>query len=358
MNGQGVISSKSKVLMIGPGRDVMGGISTVVNSYYELGLDSQVRLKYITSMEDGSYIKKMWIAIKAYLQFCSCVKDYDIVHIHMAAQASFKRKSLFIKKAHQAGKIIIIHSHAADFDDFYFKQSDDKKREEIKYIFSLSDKVITLSKEWGDFFGKYICEPDKIAVLHNTVILPNYKKIDYGDHNILFLGRLGDRKGTYDLLKVVPDILKVVPDVMFYIGGDGDVKQCREITERNDIAGHVQFLGWVRGEEKEVYLKKCSIFTLPSYHEGMPMSVLEAMSFGLATVTTNAGGIPQIIDNGMDGIRIEAGDIEALKQSLIKLLTEEEFKRQIGQNGYLKIIKCFNAQKNFSHLLRIYLNIN
>lgn len=357
MSKQGITDIKPKILMIGPGRDVMGGISTVVNSYYELGLGGQVELKYIASMEDGCTIKKLWVAIKAYIQFCSCLKDYDIVHIHMAAQASFIRKSLFIKKAYKTGRKIIIHSHAADFDEFFFKQSGEKKRANIRYIFSLANKVITLSEEWAEFFGKNVCSSDKIFVLHNAVILPDYQKIDYSDHNVLFFGRLGERKGTYDLMKVIPDIVKVIPDAMFYFGGDGDVEQCKGIAEKNGFGNHVKFLGWVRGADKEEYFKKCSTFTLPSYHEGMPMSVLEAMSYGLVVVSTNAGGIPQVIDNGVNGIRIEAGDNEALKKSLINLLLHPNNKEKMGKKGITTISHKFNARDNLNDLTKMYFEL-
>ena len=125
-----------KVLMVGPGRDVMGGISTVVNSYYELGLNKEVELRYVSSMEDGSKLKKLLVAFNSYMEFSRHIKEYDIVHVHMAAQASFTRKSIFIKKAKKAGKKIIIHQHSADFDDFYFRQSDAKKRKQIKKTFA------------------------------------------------------------------------------------------------------------------------------------------------------------------------------------------------------------------------------
>lgn len=122
--------SKQSVLMVGPGRTVKGGITTVVDSYYELGLNQKTNMKYIASMEDGSKLKKLLVAIISYVQFCMCVNQFDIVHVHMAAQASFSRKALFIKRAKKAGKKIILHQHAADFDDFFFNQSDEKK--EIK----------------------------------------------------------------------------------------------------------------------------------------------------------------------------------------------------------------------------------
>ena len=92
--------------MVGPGRGVKGGISTVVNSYYDLGLDKKVELRYIASMEDGNKLKKLLVAVRAYIKFCLILDSYDIVHVHMAAQASFIRKSLFIKRAYKRKKIL------------------------------------------------------------------------------------------------------------------------------------------------------------------------------------------------------------------------------------------------------------
>lgn len=351
-------NSDIKVLMIGPGRNVMGGISTVVNSYYNLGLDKRIKLRYIATMKDGSKIKKLSVAIKAYIQFKKCLKDFDIVHIHMAAQASFYRKSIFVQLAKKNGKKIIIHQHSADFDDFYLKQSNSVNQQKIKNIFSLADKVIVLSEEWAKFYADHICDVNKIIIIHNGVIMPIYKKTDYTDHNVLFLGRLGERKGSYDLINAIPNVLKRVPDAQFFLGGDGEIEETQRIINNNGLSEHVKILGWVRDSEKENYFKICSVFVLPSYHEGMPMSVLESMSYGLATISTNVGGIPQIIDNGIDGFRIDAGNIEELTASIVRLLTDVELKEAIGYNASNKIRNCFNANVLVNKLVRIYSEIS
>ena len=345
---------KPRVLMIGPGRNVRGGISTVVNTYYSVGLDQRVTLKYIATMEDGSKFKKFLIAIRAYLSFCRVVKDYDIVHVHMAAQASFSRKALFIKKAYKTGKRIIIHQHAADFDDFFFKQSSNKKKKKIKTIFSKADKVVVLSEEWAHFFMQNICNRDKVIILYNGVFLPKYRKEEYSDHKVLFLGKLGKRKGSYDLLEAIPEILKQVPDATFYFGGDGDIEQSKKISKTKNIEHHIQFLGWIGEEEKQQYLKEISVFVLPSYHEGMPMAVLEAMSYGMATVSTDVGGIPQIIEDGVNGILIGAGDIKALTETLVSLLCDAEKKRRLGQTAYLTINEKFNIEKEIEKVYQLY----
>jgi glycosyltransferase involved in cell wall biosynthesis len=349
---------KINVLMIGPARDVRGGITTVVNSYFDMGIEQRCNIRYIDTMKDGCNLKKFFVAIRAYIVFCLCVKKMDLVHVHMAAQMSYTRKKYFIKKAKKAGKKVIIHQHGGNFDHFYFNQSNDKRRNDIKEMFLLADKVIVLSEEWSDFFGKNICTPEKIIVLHNAVTVPAYEKTDYFDHNILFLGRLGKNKGAYDLLEVIPYLTEKYPDVRFYFGGDGDIKQCREIARQKNLQKYVRFLGWIRGAEKEELFKNCSIFVLPSYEEGMPMSVLEAMSYGLGVISTNVGGIPQLITNSINGLRFEAGDVQALVFCLDSLLSDCDKKKRLGKNARKTILNKFTSEKNIEEVMKIYSEIH
>lgn len=341
-----------KVLMIGAGRDVKGGVSTVVNQYYEAGLDNLVDLTYIPTMEDGSKIKKLLVAAKAYSSFCKVINDIDIVHIHMSHRASFYRKSRFIEKAASAGKKIIIHMHGSEFDVFYEKECNDKQKAYVKRIFSMVDIVIALSEEWKNKLS-VICNPGKIIVLHNAVILPDFERTDYSDKNILFLGRLGKRKGAYDLLEAIPGVLDVVPDAHLFLGGDGDMEEIKRIIEEKSLSGSVFYIGWVTGEKKDKMLRKCSVFTLPSYHEGMPMAILEAMSYGQIVVSTNVGGIPKVIDNDINGFLVTPGDIENLSQKLIIALTNPN-KNYIGSGARKTVFDKFNMKKNIRILTDIY----
>lgn len=104
--------------MIGPDRSVHGGISGVVNNYYEAGLDRKIDLCYIGTMVEGSKFRKLGQAAKAFCLFCIKLPCYDIVHVNMASDSSYYRKSLFIKAAKHAGKKIVIHQHGGDFETF------------------------------------------------------------------------------------------------------------------------------------------------------------------------------------------------------------------------------------------------
>ena len=117
-----------KVLMIGAGREVRGGVSSVVNSYYEAGLDKLCELTYLPTMKDGSKLKKLLVAVRARIRFERLVKETDILHVHMSSDNSFYRKAVFIRKAYREKKKIIIHMHGSTFDVFYKKRCNEKQK--------------------------------------------------------------------------------------------------------------------------------------------------------------------------------------------------------------------------------------
>lgn len=343
-----------KVLMIGAGRGVRGGVSSVVNSYYDAGLDKLCELTYLPTMEDGSKLKKLLVAAGARVRFERLVRENDILHVHMSADNSFYRKAVFIRKAHKEGKKIIIHMHGSTFDLFYKERCNDAQKQQVREIFAMADKVIALSEDWKEFLAEYICDGQKIVVIYNAVKIPEAYPKDYTNRKMLFLGILGQRKGTYDLIEVLPEIMGKYPDSHIYFGGDGEREQVEQLCVEKGIADHVTFLGWVRGAEKEKLLKECSIYVLPTYHEGMPMSILEAMSYGMAVVSTYVGGIPHIITDGENGLLCEAGDKVVLKDKLLKMLADESLREILGRNAYEMTARKFDVKENVKCVYGIY----
>ena len=344
-----------KVLMIGPGRSDKGGIATVVNQYYEANIDKKVELKYITTMHDGGKGKKLITAIGALMEFLVLVNSCEIIHIHMSSRASFYRKKVFVEIAKKRKKKVIIHVHGSEFDVFYNRECNSKEQEKIRNTFAMADRVIVLSAEWKNFF-ETICEKKKIYILHNAVVIPEYEKKSLNNHNILFLGRLGERKGIYDLLEAMPEVIKKISDVHLYYGGDGEIEKTQEYIEKLKIKNNCTYLGWIDGNEKNKMLKKCSVFVLPSYHEGMPMAILEAMSYGAIVVSTYTGGIPQVIEDGKNGYLFNAGDINGLQECLFEAL-ENNKKSEISLCSYQTVEENFNVEKNVDILCEWYKEI-
>ncbi len=343
-----------KVLMIGAGRDVRGGVSSVVNGYYEVGLDKKCELTYLPTMKDGSKLKKLLVAVWARIRFERLIRRCDILHVHMSADKSFYRKAIFIRRAYKEKKKIIIHMHGSTFDLFYRESCDDAQKKQVRDFFALADRVIALSEDWKAFLSENICDAGKIQVLYNAVKSPKPYDKDYGNRDMLFLGILGERKGVYDMIEILPEIFTRFPDAHLYLCGDGERESAERLCEEKGVSSHVTFLGWVRGAEKEKLLKQCSVYVLPSHHEGMPMSVLEAMSYGMAVVSTRIGGIPHLITDRENGLLHEPGDREALKNDLYVLLANESLREELGRRAAERIQKDFDMDKQADRLLELY----
>ena len=345
------------VLMVGPSRRANGGMTTVVNNYFETDLKNKVNLKYIDTTIDGNLLLILGYNFIAYIKilYSLLYKKVDIVHIHMASRGSFYRKSIIVKMSKWFNKKVIIHLHGASFAKFYEDECDLNKKKYVKEVFSLADKVIVLSVEWEKkILSWFNCN---VTVLENAVFVPDRNLYNNTSKNIVLLGRLNERKGTYDLISVVKDISKKFNDIKLLLAGDGDIVKLNNKIEELGIEEYVEVLGWIDHEKRENILRDTLIYVLPSYNEGMPMSVIEAMSYGIPTISTFVGGIPQLIDNNINGFLIQPGDKESLKNNIEILLANSELRDEMSLKAYEKINSKFNLKRKIENLSDIYENV-
>lgn len=340
-----------KVLMIGPDRSVHGGISGVVNNYYKAGLDQRVGLCYIGTMVEGSKWRKLFQAAKAFGCYLGKLPFYDIVHVNVAADASYYRKSIFIRVARLFGKKIVIHQHGGDFESFYDKNGTKKRRRDIRKVFGMADEFLVLAPAWKTFFGKILPE-EKITVLPNAINIPKEVEKSYGQHKLLFLGRLCREKGIRELLSCMPGLQEKYPDIKLYLGGIWEDPSLQE--EASKCGSCVEWLGWVDGEKKAQYLKECDVFVLPTYFEGQPVALLEAMAASCAPVVSETGGIPMMITGEENGIFIQPRDACSLEEGLDRVLADEALCRRLGKAARARVEKDFSLEDNMNKLLEIY----
>ena len=307
--------NKIKVLMLGPARSVKGGMTTVVDGYFNAGLEKKVKLHYIETVNDKNNLSKTFKMINGFFKFIFYVFWCDIIHIHMASRMSTYRKGIYVRIGKFLRKKVVIHIHGAEYKIFYGEEANKKQQKYVTKTLSLADKIIVLSEEWKDYF-ETLTDKNKIIVLYNAIIIPNNFTKDLNNKNILFLGRIGKRKGIYDLLEVIKELSKKYSDIKLYVGGDGEVNQLKEFIKKLNLESIVEYIGWTSGEKKDMYLKKSSIYILPSYNEGMPMSVLEGMAYKNVTISTYVGGIPKVINDSYNGLLINPGDKEKLSEKL------------------------------------------
>ena len=343
---------KIKVLMIGPARSVKGGMTTVVDNYYNYGLDRIVDLKYIETCNDSNKISKFLKEKKGMMEFKKEIDNFDIVHIHMASRRSTFRKAKYIKLAKKHNKKIVLHIHGAGYKNFY-DECDEKKKKYVRDILALCDRIIVLSEEWYDFF-KNLVEQEKLVVVYNSIVVPDDFEKNINTNSILILGRIGKRKGIYDLIEVIEKVIPKYPNLKLYIGGDGEVEKLKKIIKERNLENNVEYIGWTSGEKKNNFLRNVSFYILPSYNEGMPMSVLEGMAYKNITISTNVGGIPKVIEHEKNGIIIEPGDKEKMEMYILHLLEDEKFRKKLSDEARKTIVEKFNIEVIIKKLEEIY----
>lgn len=344
-------TDRYRVLMVGPDRSVHGGISGVVNNYYEAGLDRRIDLCYIGTMVEGSGAKKFLQAVKAYFFFLSKLPRYRIVHVNMASDTSFYRKAVFIWTAKMFRRKLVIHQHGGNFPDFYERTLRNAGRAFVKRTLALGDAFLVLGTAWKDFFGRII-DRDSITVLPDAVELPAPYLKQYGAHKLLFLGRLCREKGIGELLSVMPGLQRRFPDVQLYLGGVWEDEKLRR--QMLSVGDCVTDLGWVSGRAKQKVLRECDIFVMPSYFEGQSVSILEAMANQCAVAASDTGGIPDMIADGQTGLLAPPKDAAALEEKLLALLADPELCRKLGENARKKVETAFSMEQNIKQLLAVY----
>lgn len=340
-----------RVLMLGPARSVNGGISSVVNNYYSAGLDKSIQLQYIETMEDGSKVHKLIIAVKALGKFITKVSKCEVVHIHMASDVSLYRKIPFIWLTKIFGKKLVIQQHGGNIQHFFYSECGIRKQQFIRKTLQKADVFLVVASYLKDLF-KDIVEEEKIEILTNAIDIPKEVNPDYSSQKVLFLGRLCKEKGIEELLEAGKDLKQEFPKLELYLGG---VWLEEELKKKADECGEfVRYLGWIDAKKKDEYLRMCNIFVLPTYFEGLPMSLLEGMAYGCACVASEVGGIPQVMTDRKDGLMISAKDVQELKNALRELLQNQKLQKELGANARKKVTENFEISKSVQMLTEIY----
>lgn len=353
-----------KVCMIVQDKMVKGGIAAVISGYYGSKLEQDYEMIYVESYKDGGKLTKLIKGIYGYFKFAKVllVDRPDLVHIHSSFGPSFYRKLPFIYMASWANIPIINHIHGADFSVFY-EQASEKKKQLIKSTYEKCSKLIALSDEWKERLRRIVPE-EKIVIIENYSVLHKdalaERENRETNNTVLFLGEIGHRKGCYDIPEVVARVKEKIPNVKFILAGAGspeDEQAIKQLVMEKDIQENVEFPGWVRGEEKDKLLREADIFFLPSYNEGMPMSILDAMGYGLPIVSTNVGGIPKIVVSNRNGYVYQPADCERMADALYETLSNTAMRRKMGAESSLIIEKEYSIDIHIRKIEELYESI-
>ena len=176
---------------------------------------------------------------------------------------------------------------------------------------------------------------------------------------MLFLAWLHKDKGVLDLLRAIPIVLRSVPEATFVIAGRGiaggeDPDSIMELARSLRVEQSLRFPGWVDGSEKDNLLRESDVFVLPSYYEALPVGVLEAMACGVPVVATSVGGIPDVIEDRVNGLLIEPGQPDALARAIVTILTDDALRSRLREAARSEVRKRFSTESVIKDLETLY----
>jgi glycosyltransferase involved in cell wall biosynthesis len=179
-----------------------------------------------------------------------------------------------------------------------------------------------------------------------------------GSLRILYLGYLGKAKGSFDLMEAAKKALSDGVAVSFDLVGDeltpGEGRLLRECVDAAKLNGNVKVHPPVSGLQKLAFFRGADVFIYPSYHEGMPMAVLEAMGCGLPIVATRVGGLPDLVVDGVNGVLVEPGRPDQLATALGRLSVDDELCHSMQQKSYQFAVEQHDMEQCVTRLVDIY----
>jgi glycosyltransferase involved in cell wall biosynthesis len=289
--------------------------------------------------------------------------EYDIVHIHSRFNGYFV---CLLNKYLKKFKIVYTLHNSGPWLCKYESKFEELMQKIAFILFDLfviknSDNTIVLSEKLrNDLLWRWGIDPEKMEVIYNGVDSSTYRreypfcdetlsKFDIAKGYILFVGQLHPRKGLFYLLEAMKDL-----DYPCVIVGDGPQREAlRNFIEKNDM-NNVKLTGSVTRRELICFYKKAEFFVLPSTAEALPLTILESMSAGLPLITTDVGAIPEIIDNGSNGLIVKPYNPEALKNAINKMMNNKELLKSMSENNKEKAIKEFDWSSVIKKIVNLY----
>jgi glycosyltransferase involved in cell wall biosynthesis len=347
MQGLGMIVGKRGRVLSGPlhvivatplGQGGRGGIDRVVDEVrHQVALKQPSDLDICFLTTRGSHhigFAPIYLAISvARLVTLWVFGRVDVLHVNLSSHGSTVRKVVMCRVARALGIPYVVHLHGSRFRQFYRDTSSLGVRE-IVAMFRGAARIVVLGAVWQAFVAEHI--PDvvnRIDVLPNATRAPDtIEQRRGGPVKVLFLGHVGPRKGIAQLLEAFAS-LAGLPGWTGIIAGDGRLEQALGEIKRCGLSDRVTITGWLGPADVANVLSDSNILVLPSFDENLPMSVIEAMGYGLAVVATPVGAVADIIEDGETGILVPVGDVKRLASALERLITDPELRERLGRQA-------------------------
>ena len=218
----------------------------------------------------------------------------------------------------------------------------------VRQVFERVECVVCQSNSWRMYFEKHISRKANYLAIPNWVEYPKAVSVRQTEKifTFVFVGWLDRRKGVYELLNAAQILREEGYDFRIMLAGEGvDSNAFHSELLARSMGDIISCLGWVHGRDKENLFRSADCFVLPSYAEGLPNALLEAMSFGVPVIATRVGAIPEVIESNNCGVLIKPRDVASLVESMRMYLEEDDSVVNHGINGRKAVEDKYSVDK-------------
>jgi exopolysaccharide biosynthesis WecB/TagA/CpsF family protein len=280
-----------------------------------------------------------------------------LLHLNMAERGSIFRKGIMMLAVKPFKTRTVLHLHAAEIIPMYQRISG-LNRFLVRRVFMMADRIIVLGDVWRQWLiGTVGIPANRIDIVHNGV--PDFsgqrveRPVD-APVRLLFLANLHPRKGLGDLLPALASLSGLQTAWRLRVAGGGDDARLREQAQQLGIDDRVTFLGWIDHAQAQTELGQADIVALPSYEEGLPLVILEALAAGVPVVTTPVGAIGEVLTHDETALIVQPGDQIGLAGQIARLMTEPGLHQRISVASRKLYEERFSLDKFAQQIERVY----
>lgn len=300
----------------------------------------------------GMYVRKIFQLLEP---------EIDLVHFHSPLPPFIRTERPIVTTIHtpmlidyRIEKLTSIHSMFSKIMVRFISYPLEKKLlDSSKIIMTVTNTIVQELKE------EYSIDSNKVFVVGNGVdtnfFLPGKQESNDDQRYILFAGWIENRKGIFDLLECARDICAKRSDVTFLLAGQGSqFNRLKQKIITSGLQDRFLLLGQVKREKLLKLYQKATLFVFPSYHEGLPTVLLEAMSCGVPIIATDVRGNRDVITKDKNGILVPPGNPQKLAEAISFLLDNETLRKTFSRNGRQLIEENFTWDKISEKVIQCY----
>jgi len=359
------MNSKKQILFIGPLPPPLGGVAIINESFQKLNYNDYEIISFNTSrgnekedLYNVNILKKAWPQLIIIKKFFFFVKnnEFFIANLFVTSGLGFLREIFFILILKFFKKNFIIHFHSKKKGEFFLKKN---KIQILAFFLNMADKIIVLSNDHYQYFIQFF-KKEKMTIIENFVDYDLYDcDIINKKEEFLYIGRLSEKKGFFDLLECVSILKERKYLIKFNIVGlaenEMEERKINDFIMNKNIGDMFRFYGLKFGKEKYDLFKKCKYFVFPSHFENSPVVLKEAIASKMAIVVSDIEANRNVLDMVENHIYFEVKNPIDMATKIIMMLNDDErtlrlmlnsektkiFDSEIARIKLLQVIKKF-----------------